>query len=318
MYTCQGRQIGIKVKITIIEEMNGTKIYRLENDVICAWINPADGMNLHRLCYKDTEVISFDKNRYESGAAYGIPVLFPTPNRTKDSRFIFEGREYPAEMHGIARKAPFKIEEAGAGKTDAVLTGSLRIGEKHPLYKEYPFLCTLHVSIVLREKGIYYNYEVLNQDERNMPFGFGLHPFFNKLDGNISIRATAKKVMEKDEQLIPNGRLLAVSNTPYDLSEGKIITNLSLDDVYTDMTDNPRAVLKYPDFKVDIEAGSTFTHIVVYTPENEPFFCIEPQTCSTNAINLYGSGEKSASGLSVLAPGEKEKGEAAFHFRELL
>lgn len=302
----------------MITKEKDLNIYRLENEVFNIWINAEDGMNLYRLCYKNTEVVSYQKERQEAGKTYGIPILFPTPNRTKNSIFTFEGKEYPAKMHGMARNAPFLVTETGEEETIPYITGCLKITEKNPLFTEYPFLCTLNIRISLTGQELHYSYEVINDGFSNMPFGFGLHPFFNRLSGSETISIPGRMVMERDKQMLPTGRLVPAANTPYDLTEGKQVNKLDLDDVYTGLLGEKKAIIEYPDFKVDIKADSSFSHMVVYTPQTEKFFCVEPQTCSTDAINLYGRGEKELSGLTVLSPGERKKGWVVFRFRSAL
>jgi galactose mutarotase-like enzyme len=50
-----------------------------------------------------------------------------------------------------------------------------------------------------------------------------------------------------------------------------------------------------------------FTHAVVYTPDR-PTFCIENQTSSTDAHNLFAHGFKRESHLLVVAPGKTARG----------
>jgi aldose 1-epimerase len=43
--------------------------------------------------------------------------------------------------------------------------------------------------------------------------------------------------------------------------------------------------------------------MVIYTPPGEPFFCLENQTCSTDAHNLYDKGFREESGLRFAGAG---------------
>jgi aldose 1-epimerase len=57
-------------------------------------------------------------------------------------------------------------------------------------------------------------------------------------------------------------------------------------------------------------ASDEFTHMVIYTPpeEDAPFFCLENQTCSTDAINLHHQGLTEMAHLLELRPGESRTG----------
>jgi aldose 1-epimerase len=295
-----------------IEEWKEERIYRLSNDTLTAYINPADGMNVVKLCFHEIEVISYQEHRARAGATYGIPILFPTPNRTKDSVFIFDEKRCSTKMHGIARNAAFNIEEVYSNHYIATIKGSLSIEKDTLIYSSFPFACTLTVQISLSEEGLHYQYEVINQDNKRLPFGFGLHPFFNKINDETLVCIPTQKMMVKDENFIPTGQILNVKDTPYDLSRGKKISELDLDDVYMNASSKPAAILTFKDFQIVIDYDEAFSHMVIYTPKDESFFCIEPQTCSTDAINLYEYGEKEASNLTILEAGEKASGEVMF------
>lgn len=291
------------------------EIYCLKNNGLEAYINPNDGMNLVKLCYHELEVISYSKERAKQGATYGIPILFPTPNRTKDNRFVFEGKEYCAKMHGIARNEAFCIIKQTTGEKTASLIGELNIEQGTTLYKQFPFVSTLQVEIQLLEDAVRYQYQFKNRDGKSIPFGFGLHPFFNNLNKEAIIAMSAKKIMKKKEDFLPTGEVIDVGQTPYDLSQGKIVANLDLDDVYTDIENNRAAILTFKEFQIIISMGHAFSHMVVYTPKNETFFCVEPQTCSTDAINLYHCGKEKESGLIIVKPKETVSGEVLFKIR---
>jgi aldose 1-epimerase len=61
---------------------------------------------------------------------------------------------------------------------------------------------------------------------------------------------------------------------------------------------------------LSIEAGGLFRNLVVYTPPGQDFFCVEPVSHMTNAINRLASMR--GHGLRSLAPGETLQGEVAF------
>ena len=57
--------------------------------------------------------------------------------------------------------------------------------------------------------------------------------------------------------------------------------------------------------QLTIAASDCFRNAVVFTPKNKPGFCIEPQTCATNAINLHAQGLIDESGLLTLPAGQR-------------
>ena len=69
------------------------------------------------------------------------------------------------------------------------------------------------------------------------------------------------------------------------------------------MTADMESKIRYEDIVVHIRASDCFRNAVVYTPHDRPGFCIEPQTCATNFINMHAQGLVDESGLMVLPAG---------------
>jgi aldose 1-epimerase len=63
---------------------------------------------------------------------------------------------------------------------------------------------------------------------------------------------------------------------------------------------------------VDLETTADFSHAVLYCPKGEDFFCLENQTCSTDAHNLFDRGFARESGLKTVTPGEKHQGRVSY------
>jgi aldose 1-epimerase len=144
-----------------------------------------------------------------------------------------------------------------------------------------------------------------------MPFGFALHPYFSTLSGaaDTLVSIPADYVMEADDELLPTGRVLDVRGIMYamfDLRQPVPIANLKLDHVYTGLHKSESAVIAYrkQGMKLRISASEDFTHMVIYTPPDAPFFCLENQTCSTDAVNLHHKGLRELAHLLELRPGE--------------
>jgi aldose 1-epimerase len=52
--------------------------------------------------------------------------------------------------------------------------------------------------------------------------------------------------------------------------------------------------------------------MVVYTPAGQPFFCMESQTCSTDAHNLHARGLEEEAHILVTPPGGAASGRIFF------
>jgi aldose 1-epimerase len=107
------------------------------------------------------------------------------------------------------------------------------------------------------------------------------------------------------EDLMPTGRLVDIEDGPADLRVPIKLSDLDIDDVFWGMEEEHPATIYYDDIgkKLTLHAADFFTHCVVYTPEDQPYFCIENQSCSTDAHNLHVRGFEKAAHLTILDPG---------------
>ena len=78
--------------------------------------------------------------------------------------------------------------------------------------------------------------------------------------------------------------------------------------------ENERVYVEYPKLglKVYMDSTDEFTHMQVFTPKGKPFFCVEKQTCSTDAPNLHARGFAEEAHLLTVKPGEVQEGQVDF------
>jgi aldose 1-epimerase len=234
--------------------------------------------------------------------SYGIPVLFPFPNRVRDGRFTFGGERYEVDppRHGFVRDKPWRVEEAGATEeAGAWLTSSFDAADYPELTPaRFPSSFRLEVTYRLEGGRLSMETEARNTGARAMPLGFGIHPYF-RLPARGEVSVPARRRWELAESL-PTGRLLGVEGA-YDLRGGRSLEGLSLDDIYTGVEPDGdgRARCAVSDLErgtrtvVEFDA-SEFPHVVVYTPPApRRAVCVEPNTCPTDAFNLHARGVES-------------------------
>lgn len=294
-------------------ELNGQNVYQLICENLEVYVCPEDGMNIYRICYGTTKVVDIDPIRYKNKALYGMPILYPTPNRVRGNTFNYDGRKFLAQTHGIVKQVPFEVVETNLDNKTAYISARLSFEEGTDLYEYFPFVSFLEIKIAVCKDKIIYEYQVANKDNKELPYGFAVHPFFQNATGCVQIQTKAKKVMDMSEEKLPTGVCLDISNTKFDLSNPRLVTKLNLDHVYTGL-DKSVASIYYHDFLINLRASEDFSHLVVYTPQEQPYFCIENQTCSTDAHNLYHKGFKEESGLIIIKPGEKKAGQIYMEF----
>lgn len=294
-------------------EFKGKQIYKLIGEDLEAWVCPKDGMNVYRIIYHGKRVIAWDDTRFESGATYGIPVLYPTPNRSENLKIHVGEDAYDARMHGLVRCLPFAVTKEVCLEKEVLLEGSLKWDETQVDFGMFPYHSILRIRVSIRGNVTNWEYEVENREEKELPYGIAIHPFFDKNGQNVKISVPVDAFMEMTEEKIPTGTLIPMEETGVELRKPVSVEELDLDHVYTKYHEKEPICLLYEDFKVEIDATKEFTHVVVFTPK-APFFCVENQTCSTDCFNLYHKGMREESGLEFVAPGEKKSGKLKFTF----
>lgn len=295
-------------------EWKGNQIYKLIGENLEAWVCPEDGMNVYRVIYEGKQVIAWDDSRFEKGATYGIPVLYPTPNRSENLKIHVDDAVYEARMHGLVRRLPFTVTEEVCGENEVFLSGSLKWDESQENFSCFPYHSILTIRVGIRGNEMTWEYEVDNQEQKELPYGIAIHPFFDKNGQDVKITVPVDSFMEMTEEKIPTGKRIPMEETGVELRKPVPVETLHLDHVYTGYHEGQPILLQYEDFQVSIDATRDFTHVVVFTPD-APFFCVENQTCSTDCFNLYHKGFKEESGLEFVKPGEKKGGKLTFTFQ---
>ena len=289
---------------------NGKNVYVLSNKILTLLVNPEDGMNIYDVIYHDISIIKWDEERYQKKLTYGIPVLYPTPNRVEQNEIHFAGDTFEARMHGLVRNCKFKVvvgsEDADSFELNAYLEWNEKEAEE---FFMFPFESRLEIQIALNANVVSYQYKVINKGNKPLPYGFGIHPFFHKLGKQTKVLLPKGRVVEAKEKL-PTGK--KVSAAP-GLFKGINVMDINLDHVFIDCSDTLKAKILYDDFQINLKATKEFDYVVVYTPDQD-FFCIENQTCATNAHNLYEKGFEKESGLIIVEPGKSNSGRIWLEF----
>ncbi|MBC7236318.1 MAG: hypothetical protein H5T69_10785 [Chloroflexi bacterium] len=245
----------------------------------------------------------------------GTPILYPTPNRVRNAEFTFEGRIFrfqpnngPHFIHGLVRDVPWQVDEPKVSEGSISVSARITFEPGRAWYDRFPIRNSLELTFLLRPRAIRLVFVVRNEDlESRLPFGLAIHPYFPIIGPRESVRiqVPAQKWMEADH-LIPTGRLLDLAKGPVDLTHPTCLQTLDLDDVFWGAEPEHPQVIYYDQIgkKVTLRASAFFTHCVVYTPQGRPYFCIENQSCSTDAHNLYARGLQEAAHLAILEPGQ--------------
>ncbi len=323
------------LKTTVISLFYRDKADEKRNIVIS--IAPDLGSNMFRFRVGKHDVIYCDQSTLLQRGFTGNFVLWPLPNRIRDQHYTYQEKSYsltdiarvqgdPVLIHGLVFDQVWQYEEPVIGPESASVTTYIDINEQSPHYAGYPFDSRFSLTYTLTKDGVEITYRVQNRGEEMLPFGFALHPYFSTLSGREQTRVTlpADRLMEADRALLPTGKVLELNGimyAMYDLRSPTPIDHLKLDHVYTQLHQGEPAVIEYPEqgMRLAISGSEDFTHVVIYVPVQEPFFCLEHQTCSTDAVNLHNQGPelRELAHLLEVAPGESSSGSLHYTIQPL-
>ena len=288
-----------------------------------ARIVPAFGSNLCRFAVGGLSVIDFESEALLSHGYTGTPVLYPTPNRVRDAAFTWKGTTYRQVKSGRrSSSTALRTTSRRAGVTPVAEEGCARVKtwlpfqERSRPFEAFPFPHRLGLEFKLTERGLTVTCTIRNEGDREIPFGFGLHPYFMKLSGEDQtfISLPARSLMEATADLISTGRLDAVEGTAYDLQQPRAVGSLDLDQVYTTIpSGEARRSSTGPSawrFRWrQVRTSRTWSCI----PRAErSISCIENQTSSTDTHNLFDRGFIRESGLKTVAPGATHTGSVTY------
>jgi aldose 1-epimerase len=321
--------------------LDGT-VYVLSNTAGSrAEVWPAKGFNCYHwrtaLAGRAFDVLYADPEFFGSGkpTRTGVPILFPFPNRIRDGRFTWEGKEYrlplndPAgknAIHGFPVRKPWGVVAQGADSDSAWVTAEF-VGSKDAPESAalWPADYVLRVTYRMRASALLVEAEVTNPDRVSLPFGLGYHPYFRVplLAGDAPehywVESSAREMWELEDG-VPTGKRLGPPAAK-DLTQGKRFPELTLDDLFTDL-ETPsssapgtlcwRAGLRQPEKNLEVQVltSPSFRELVLFTPPHRQAVALEPYTCATDAINMQQRNIDA--GLLVLQAGQSWSGVVEF------
>jgi aldose 1-epimerase len=217
--------------------------------------------------------------------------LVPYSNRLGHRRFRWQGGAYttqpnfdgdtPHSLHGVGWRRAWIVEHAD----DRAATLSF----VHRADADWPFPFTATQTFRLDGDSLDMTLAMVNDEpDRVAPAGLGWHPYFAKRSGSrIELDVTAR--WDTDDTGLPTGR----TNVPPFSHE---VVQLAVDHCHEGWP----GVATIHDDHGSLRLTSSLPRVVVYTPPSQPFFCVEPVSHVTDAIN---ADDPASRGLVALAPG---------------
>lgn len=215
--------------------------------------------------------------------------LAPYSNRLGWRRFSWEGREYttepnfdgsPHSLHGVAWLRPWEVVTAGADRAE--------LRYEHVADAHWPFDFEVRQRFALAPGALDLALAFTNRAQATQPVGLGWHPYFpRRTRSRLHLEVTHRWDAGSDE--LPSHR---VEQHGLDAN----VAPLRLDNCF----EGWRGPARIRDEALSLRLTSSAPYVIVYTPAERDWFCVEPVSHVNDAIH---SDEPTARGLVALPPG---------------
>jgi aldose 1-epimerase len=262
------------------------------------------GATLNYLSFDDRNLIDgYDRVSLQAYEWSRSAILFPFPNRLRDGKYSFEGKDYAFPinepdnqnaLHGFLYSEDFALKKLIASPDMCSITLAY---EYDKVYDFYPFSFSFDVTFQIESNKLTALFEITNTGESDLPFGFGWHPYFmltEKVD-EMWLQFPSGEQLELDDRQLPTGQTMS-----FDLFEkGNILDRRKFDDGF-------HIGKSHYVVKMRSEAGKELQlkienqpYLQVFTPDDRKRIAIEPMSSGIDVFN-------SKVGISVLVKGQSE------------
>ena len=270
-------------------------------------IIPEVGGCITRYCLKTEEqVLDLMRPATHAGLAAADPLelscfpLIPFSNRIRNGRFTFQGNQIKMPpnfspevhtIHGHGWKVPWTVSEV---KENRAVLAYQHFADAWP----FPYLA--RQVFELNGSSLTLTLQITNNGKSAMPAGIGFHPYF--------VRTPLATITAKTERMWIND----FENMPLSLEQPEEIKLLNhgfevkqktLDNLFCGW--NREVLISWPEWHaaLKISAEAPLDFLVIFTPQDEDYFCVEPVSHVTDAFNLLDRGD-SGTGAKILLPDE--------------
>ncbi|WP_123307213.1 aldose 1-epimerase family protein [Cellulomonas sp. PhB143] len=169
-------------------------------------------------------------------ASHGA-VLVPWPNRLRDGRYTWEGKELQnpiteprrgTALHGLACWQRWDV----VSHEEAAVTLELAL----PATPGYPFSLTTRITYALSDAGLEVRVTARNTGTTTLPYGVGFHPWLSPGDASVdecTLRLDGRTRVTVDDRLLPTGTAPAEGDR--DFTTPRLLAGIDLDDAYVDV-----------------------------------------------------------------------------------
>lgn len=234
--------------------------------------------------------------------------LIPWSNRIRDGVLRFADDTYQLKTssdgtarHGVVRHLSLEI----VSSDEAAL--HLRFDSRQHEFVNFPFAFVADLTYRLDGTTFAYTIILTNTDSRPFPAGFGHHPYFvREIDGaDAQIEIPCDKMFVLTDGMADSA---PVPITPeVDFRTARETGDTHIDALLTEKANDHPIRLIYSNFELHLQSDPIFEHIVMFSPQDKPFYAVEPVTNANDGFNLFAQGI-AGSGVFVLQPEESQTG----------
>jgi aldose 1-epimerase len=224
----------------------------------------------------------------------GCYPLVPYSGRLGYRRFKWLGQEHhtsanfddnPHSVHGVAWQRPWA--EVRSSATEAELA------YVHSPDEHWPFAFTLRQRFVLTPEALEVHCHFTNDASQAQPVGLGWHPYFPKREGS-HLQIAVSQRWDSDASGLSTHRVPQAA-----IDAG--VAQLGFDNCFEGW--QGPALIR--DEKLAMRLTSSLPYLVVFTPDTKPYYCVEPVSHVSNALQM---ADPAAHGLHTVAPGASVEG----------
>lgn len=272
---------------------NAARSLELRAGALRLALRPDLGGAIAGFWHEDTAVLrSCEPAALASSRQAGCFPLAPYSNRIGYRHFRWQGRDHttapnfdadcPHSLHGTAWQEVWRVRAADATQAELAL--------HHRADAHWPFSFDALQRFELSEGALTLQLSLTNIDARTQPVGLGWHPYFPKRScSRLHFESRWRWDTDATTQL-PTRRV----------AQGGIddeVRQLDVDHCFEGWVGTARV----RDEKLALTITASSPYLVLYTPPAHDYFCVEPVSHLSNAIQM---GDPTAHGLVALSAGE--------------
>ena len=254
-------------------------------------LRPDIGGCIAGLWHRDLPVLrSAEPDTLTASRSSGSFPLVPYSNRLGYRKFRWKGHDHttqpnfgdnPHSLHGVGWLRPWEIVSS------SVLEVVLRYA--HKADADWPFPFEVRQYFTLTPQAMSVQMVFTNTADVAQPVGLGWHPYFPKR-ARSRLHIEIEDRWDSDATQLPT-RKVAQPGIDSDVS------HLDFDNCF----EGWKGPARIRDEKLSLQLSSSLSYLVVYTPPERDYFCVEPVSHVSNAIHM---ADPAAHGLRTLAPGQ--------------